>query len=79
MIFGDILIDESATCHVASGNAYAFTHPSCPTTRKPRTRLASTVRRAPDAMTGGADLDVLGVHPDDEETRVLIGDTWVLT
>ena len=30
MVFGDILIDENATSHIAWGNAYAFTAPGLP-------------------------------------------------
>jgi leucyl aminopeptidase (aminopeptidase T) len=42
MVFGDILIDENVTSHIAWGNAYAFTIPNLPPTRTPRSRSAST-------------------------------------
>jgi len=80
MVFGDILIDENATCHVAWGNAYAFTAPELPDDEEAQDALGfnrSAVHQ--DAMIGGPELDVLGVHHDGEETPVIIGDTWVLS
>ena len=57
MVFGDILIDENATSHIAWGNAYAFTAPDLPDDEEApgRARL-QPLRRAPrrDDRRGGA-------------------------
>jgi aminopeptidase len=80
MVFGDILIDENATCHIAWGNAYAFTAPELPDDEEAQDARGfnrSAVHQ--DAMIGGPELDVLGVHRDGDETPVIVGDVWVLT
>jgi aminopeptidase len=79
LVFGEILIDENATSHVAWGNAYAFTAPDLPDDAQAQDELGfnrSAVHQ--DAMIGGPEVDVLGVDHDGEETPVIIGDTWVL-
>lgn len=80
MVFGDILIDENATCHIAWGNAYGFTAPELPDDEEAQDALGfnrSAVHQ--DAMIGGPQVEVLGVDRDGNETPVIIGDTWVLT
>jgi aminopeptidase len=80
MVFGDTLIDENATSHIAWGNAYAFTTPELPEDEKAQDALGfnrSAVHQ--DAMIGGPEIDVLGVDPAGDETPVIIGDSWVLT
>lgn len=80
MVFGDILIDENATCHIAWGNAYAFTAPELPDEEEAQDALGfnrSAVHQ--DAMIGGPEVNVLGVHRDGEERPVIVGDSWVLT
>ena len=80
MVFGDILIDENATSHIAWGNAYAFTAPDLPDDEEAQDALGfnrSAVHQ--DAMIGGAELDILGIDHDGDETPVIIADTWVLT
>jgi aminopeptidase len=52
--FGDILIDENATSHIAWGNAYAFTAPDLPEDEEAQAALGfnrSDVHQ--DAMIGG--------------------------
>ena len=79
MVFGDILIDENATSHIAWGNAYAFTTPELPDDEKAQDALGfnrSAVHQ--DAMIGGPEVDVLGVDDHGNDTAIIIGDTWVL-
>jgi aminopeptidase len=80
MVFGDILIDENATSHLAWGNAYAFTMPELPDDVEAQEALGfnrSAVHQ--DAMIGGPEVDALGVDHDGYETPIIVGDTWVLT
>lgn len=80
IVFGDILIDENATCHVAWGNAYAFTVPGLPDDEEAQDALGfnhSAVHQ--DAMIGGPEIDVIGVYHNGEEAPVIIGDTWLLS
>jgi aminopeptidase len=80
IVFGDILIDENATRNIAWGNAYAFTAPGLPEDEDAQDALGfnrSAVHQ--DAMIGGPEIDVLGVHHNGAETPVIIADTWVLT
>lgn len=79
MVFGDILIDENATCHVAWGNAYAFTVPNLPEEAEARDALGfngSAVHQ--DAMIGGPEVDVFGVDDQGKEVPVIAADEWVL-
>jgi aminopeptidase len=80
MVFGDILIDENATSHLAWGGAYAFTMPELPDDAEAQDALGfnrSVVHQ--DAMVGGPEVDVLGVDHDGAETPIIAGDKWVLT
>ena len=80
MVFGDILIDENATSHIAWGSAYAFTAPDLPDDEKAQIALGfnhSAVHQ--DAMIGGPEVDVLGVDHDGVEIAVIVADSWVLT
>jgi aminopeptidase len=80
MVFGDILIDENATSHIAWGNAYAFSAPDLPDDEEAQDALGfnrSAVHQ--DAMIGGPELDVLGVTDDGKETSGIVADSWVLT
>lgn len=70
MVFGDTLIDENATCHIAWGNAYAFTAPELPDDEEAQDALGfnrSAVHQ--DAMIGGPEIDVLGVDHDGKRPR----------
>jgi len=79
MVFGDILIDENATSHIAWGSAYAFTAPDLPEGKEAQVALGfnhSDVHQ--DAMIGGPEVDVLGLDHNGREIPVISADTWVL-
>jgi aminopeptidase len=79
IVFGDILIDENATSHIAWGNAYAFTVPDLPPDREAQAALGfnrSDVHQ--DAMIGGPDVDVFGIDKRGAEIPVISADAWVL-
>jgi aminopeptidase len=78
--FGDGLLDENATSHIALGTAYPETVPDLPDARD--AQLAVGFNRSDvhlDAMIGGPDVDVLGVDHDGFEIPVIIANQWVLT
>jgi aminopeptidase len=79
VVFGDGLIDENATSHIAWGNAYAATVPELPEEQEAQVAIGfnrSNVHQ--DAMIGGPEVDVFGVDEDCGETPVIVGDKWVL-
>ncbi|HTU87002.1 MAG TPA: aminopeptidase [Solirubrobacteraceae bacterium] len=79
MVFGDILIDENATCHIAWGSAYAFTVPDLPDSEDAQDALGfnrSAVHQ--DAMIGGPEIEVLGVASDGSEIPIIVDDAWVI-
>ena len=79
IVFGDALIDENATCHIAWGNAYASTMPGLP--EDEAAQLASGFNRSvvhQDVMIGGPEVDVFGVDQDGAEIPVIAADTWML-
>jgi aminopeptidase len=79
MVFGDILIDENATSHIAWGNAYAFTVPGLPEDEESQIRLGFNISDVhQDAMIGGPEVDVFGIGEGGEETPVIASDAWVL-
>jgi aminopeptidase len=80
IVFGDILIDENATSHIAWGSAYAFTAPDLPEDEDAQVALGfnhSDIHQ--DAMIGGPQVDVLGIGEDRGQTSVISADTWVLS
>jgi aminopeptidase len=79
MVFGDILIDENATCHIAWGNAYAFTMADLPEDKEAQMALGfnrSAVHQ--DAMIGGPEVEVLGVTAEGTAIPVISQDVWVI-
>jgi aminopeptidase len=79
IVFGDILIDENATSHIAWGNAYAFTAPDLPDDEEAQVALGfnrSDIHQ--DAMIGGPQIEVVGLDDDGRQTPVISADTWVL-
>ena len=80
MVFGDILIDENATSHIAWGNAYAFTAPDLPEDPEAQVALGfnhSDVHQ--DAMIGGPEVEVIGLGRGGTQIPVLSGDAWVIS
>ena len=78
IVFGDILLDENATSHVAWGRAYEATLPDLPESRDDwaaRGFNLSDVHQ--DAMIGGPEVTVSGVAGD-AETVIIENDAWVL-
>lgn len=68
--FGDGLLDENATSHIAWGTAYPETVPDLP--EAPDAQLAMGFNRSDvhqDAMIGGPDVDVFGIDQDGVEIR----------
>jgi aminopeptidase len=80
IVFGDILIDENATSHMAWGNAYAFTVSDLPEDEEAQVALGfnrSDVHQ--DVMIGGPEVDVLGLSRNGDEISVISNDKWVLS
>jgi len=79
-IFNDILIDENATCHIALGNAYAFTVPDLPPDAEGRAeRGFNTSGIHQDLMIGGPQVAVDGIDEAGNAVPILRDDRWVLT
>ena len=80
LVFGDVLIDENAACHIAWGSGYEFTVPDLPEGEAAREQLGfneSAVHQ--DAMIGGADVTVSGVGRDGSRVPIIEEDVWVLS
>jgi aminopeptidase len=80
MVFGDGLIDENATSHIAWGNAIPFTMTELPEERDAQMSLGfnrSDIHQ--DAMIGGPEIDVFGVEQNGLEVPVITADRWVLS
>ena len=79
MVFGDVLIDENATCHIAWGAAYAFTVSDLPEGEDAQAAIGfnrSGVHQ--DAMIGGPDVLVEGIEPGGARVPVIRDDEWQL-
>ena len=79
-MFGDVLIDENATCHIALGSAFEFTVPDLPDGDDEREQLGfnrSGIHQ--DAMIGGPDVSVSGVRRDGVGVPIIENDAWVLS
>jgi aminopeptidase len=78
LVFGDILLDENATSHIAWGRAYEATVPDLPEDRDEwaaRGFNLSAVHQ--DAMIGGPEVTASGIGRG-AETPIIQNDTWVL-
>ena len=80
LVFGDVLIDENATSHIAWGHAYEFTVPDLPSDgaeQDARGFNLSGVHQ--DAMIGGPEVEVTGVAKDGDRVPLIRDNAWVLT
>jgi aminopeptidase len=78
-VFNDVLLDENAACHIALGNAYAFTVPDLPedpTERASRGFNVSGIHQ--DVMIGGPEIAVDGIDDSARATPILRDDVWLL-
>jgi aminopeptidase len=80
LVFGDTLLDENATSHVAWGHAYEFTVTDLPDDSSERERLGFNVSSVhQDAMIGGPEMAVMGVTADGREVPIIQNDDWLLS
>ena len=80
LVFGDTLLDENATCHIALGAAYPAPIPGAGELDEAG-RLARGVNVSSihlDVMIGGPEVDVDGIGADGSATPVLRANEWVL-
>jgi aminopeptidase len=79
LVFGDVLLDENATCHVAWGRAFDFTVPELPQDEQERDRLGFNLSNVhQDAMIGGPEVQVDGLEPGGARVPIIRDDVWVL-
>jgi aminopeptidase len=79
IVFGDILLDENATSHVAWGHAYELTVPELPQSPAEQKRFGFNVSNVhQDAMIGGPEVNVDGVEPGGGRVPILRDDAWML-
>jgi aminopeptidase len=80
IVFGDVLIDENATSHIAWGHAYAFTVPDLPKDEAEQAARGFNLSAVhQDAMIGGPEVEVTGVTSGGERVPIIRDDTWALT
>lgn len=80
MVFGDGLIDENATSHIAWGDGFISAMADLPAAREAQMAIGfnrSDIHQ--DAMIGGPDVDVFGIDAQGHEVPVIVDDRWTLT
>ncbi len=80
LVFGDGLIDENATSHIAWGDGFISAMAHLPAGRE--AQMASGFNRSDihqDAMIGGPEVDVFGLDAHGHEVPVIVDDRWTLT
>lgn len=79
LVFGEVLLDENAACHIAVGQAYAATVPGL--TEDPReweARGLNTSAVHHDVMIGGPEVSVDGIDSEQNRTPVIRDGNWIL-
>jgi aminopeptidase len=80
LVFGDVLIDENATSHIAWGHAYEFTVPDLPADGAEQDALGFNLSGVhQDAMIGGPEVEVTGIAKNGDRVRIIRDNAWVLS
>lgn len=78
-VWGDILFDENATCHIALGNGYSFTVPDLPSDPAGRAQRGFNLSDIhQDLMIIGPEVAVDGLDAAGNATPILRDDVWML-
>jgi aminopeptidase len=79
-VFGDVLLDENATCHIALGSAYPFTVPDLPDGDDAQEAIGfnrSSIHQ--DTMIGGPEVTVHGIESGGGRVPIISDDVWQLS
>jgi aminopeptidase len=80
LVFGDVLIDENATSHIAWGHAYAFTVPDLPAGEAEQDALGFNLSGVhQDAMIGGPEVEVTGIAKNGDRVPIIRDNAWILS